>query len=279
MSENTITAKKSLGQHFLIDKQVILDIIQCSGIEKDEKVLEIGPGTGVLTKALLNAGAKVYAFEKDDRAIAVLQKEFKNELENGTFTLFHDDYLHTNAENLEQIGLVSGGFKIIANIPYYITGKIVSHALESKLQPKTMVLMVQKEVAERIVAEDGKESILSLSVKLFGLPKIIRHVSKHSFRPPPDVESSVISISGINNDFFDTNKLKYSEVFAFIKAGFAHKRKILIKNLITGGKIGEKDLKIEKLNEIWAKFGFDQNLRAEEIGVETWKKLILELLS
>ena len=278
MSSKGITAKKSLGQHFLTDKQVILDIIACSNIEKSENVLEIGPGTGVLTKALLEAGAKVYAFEKDDRAISILQNEFKNELVNGTFTLFHEDYLNTNAENLKQIGLSSGKFKIIANIPYYITGKIVSHALENDLQPKEMVLMVQKEVAERIVAEDGKESILSLSVKLFGTPKIVRHVSRHSFRPPPDVESSVISISSINNEFFSANNLDFPQVFRLIKAGFAHKRKILIKNLSEELSKADQNIKISNLNEIWSELGFNQNTRAEELDTETWKSLILKIL-
>ncbi|MDE2172684.1 MAG: 16S rRNA (adenine(1518)-N(6)/adenine(1519)-N(6))-dimethyltransferase, partial [Patescibacteria group bacterium] len=162
-------AKKSLGQHFLTSKLVLAQIISAAALKPGERVLEIGPGTGILTEALLAAGAKLTAIEKDDRAIGFLQRKFALEIAEGRLNLIHGDVLESDTSLLASCPTP---YALVANIPYYITGAILEKFLEYGPQPDRMILLVQKEVAERIVAHDGKESVLSLSVKAFGRPRI-----------------------------------------------------------------------------------------------------------
>src|SRR3989344_4765121 len=157
--------KKSLGQHFLKDTAVIDDIILAGNIEREDIILEIGPGEGVLTRALLLTGAHVISVEKDDRLIPELQKKFGKEIATKQLELIHADIL-----DLELPHIAKTRYKVVANIPYYITGQILRRFLESDREPQSMTLLVQKEVAERIIARDGKESLLSLSVKIYGEP-------------------------------------------------------------------------------------------------------------
>ena len=160
-----IKAKKSLGQNFLKSKTALLAMIKAGEIISDDIVLEIGPGQGALTEKILETGAKVIAVEKDDRLIEVLDEKFAESVKNSQFTLIHGDILELD---LNKMGLKNGNFKLIANIPYYITGLIFRKFLSGDIQPKKLVIMVQKEIADRIVARDGKESLLSLSVKAYG---------------------------------------------------------------------------------------------------------------
>jgi 16S rRNA (adenine1518-N6/adenine1519-N6)-dimethyltransferase len=236
-------AKKSLGQHFLTSPHVVSKIIEASDIKKSEdfrdKVLEIGPGTGILTQKLLEAGAQVLACEKDDRAIPILQQKFAKFIDDGSLELIHGDILTLD---ISKYGLKEGNYKIVANIPYYITGEILERFLEKTASPSSMVLMVQKEVADRIMARDDKQSILSLSIKMFGKPSYICHVSRGSFNPPPTVDSAVIKIDDISQEFFKSSNISSAAAFAIIKSGFAHKRKLLIRNLesIYGDEHGKK---------------------------------------
>lgn len=268
-------AKKSLGQHFLTSPHVVNKIIEASEIRKSsdfpEKVLEIGPGTGILTEKLLEAGAQVFACEKDDRAIPVLQQRFPEFIKNGSLNLIHDDILTLD---ISKYGLVEANYKIVANIPYYITGEILEKFLENAAAPSSMVLMVQKEVADRILARDNKQSILSLSVKIFGTPLYVCHVSKGSFNPPPTVDSAVIKIDNISQEFFKTSNISPKTAFSIIKSGFAHKRKLLIRNLesVVSGEAGKK-----KLIDVWQKLSLDTNVRAEDLDLEKWKTLIRAL--
>src|SRR3989344_3189802 len=155
-------AKKSLGQNFLTSHAVAQDIIAAAHITPDDVVLEIGPGKGFLTEGLLQKAKKVIAVEKDGRMVEYLKDKFREEIRNGKLELIHQDILSFDPAGC---GLRVTGYKLIANIPYYITGEILRTFLSGDTQPSLMVLMVQKEVAERIVARDGKESILSMSVK------------------------------------------------------------------------------------------------------------------
>jgi 16S rRNA (adenine1518-N6/adenine1519-N6)-dimethyltransferase len=217
-------AKKSLGQNFLNDEDVLEAMLEAAVIAGTDTVLEVGPGKGSLTEKLLKHSFKVVAVEKDDRLIGLLEKHFATAISQGKLILVHGDILTLSPESL----IAEGPYKIVANIPYYITGQFVRKFLEAKSQPENMVLMVQKEVAERI-ALSKKESLLSLSVKAYGVPSYIATVPKELFSPMPKVDSAILRIDAISKDFFQD--ILPENFFALIKAGFAHKRKMLRKNL------------------------------------------------
>jgi 16S rRNA (adenine1518-N6/adenine1519-N6)-dimethyltransferase len=257
-------AKKSLGQNFLNSPHAINDIIDAGAIKEGETILEIGPGKGVLTEALFKAGAHVVAVEKDDRMIPLLQEKFKAQIEYGKLKIIHGDILELKVEDI-----ISGEYKLVANIPYYITGEIMRKFFETKNQPERMVLMVQKEVAERI-ARDPKESILSVSVKVYGEPKYIRTVKASAFIPAPNVDSAILLIENISKEFFITNCIDEKKFFEILKAGFAHKRKFLSKNL-------EDVAQKEGIEKAFASVGIDAKARAEDLTTEIWKNLVKEL--
>ncbi|HPY12875.1 MAG TPA: 16S rRNA (adenine(1518)-N(6)/adenine(1519)-N(6))-dimethyltransferase RsmA, partial [Candidatus Paceibacterota bacterium] len=193
-------AKKSLGQNWLKSETAIQEIIKTADLNERELVLEIGPGQGKLTEALLSVGATVVAIEKDDRLIEVLTEKFAAEIKVGRFILIHDDILNLDFSSLfsslktNRRKLIAS-YCLVANIPYYLTGQIIRKFLsQEKIQPTKMVLMLQKEVAKRIVAGDGKESLLSLSVKAYGEPKYIKTVPAGAFVPKPKVDSAILLI-------------------------------------------------------------------------------------
>lgn len=251
--------KKSLGQHFLNSPQIITDIVSASNISQENSVLEIGPGEGILTQALLQTGASVVTVEKDDRLIAPLQRRFAREIVLRKLNLIHSDIL-----DLELPHIIHGPYKIVANIPYYITGQIIRMFLESDKQPESMTLLVQKEVAERIVARDEKESLLSLSVKIFGEPKISRTVGRGAFTPQPNVDSAVLVIENISKNKLEG--VKEEDFFKMIHAGFAHKRKQLLPNLAS---VYDKNILIKAFKEL----GFDERVRAEDLKLLNWVSL------
>lgn len=258
-----IFAKKSLGQNFLIAPRIVEMIALAGEIKAGETVIEIGPGKGVLTAELLKAGARVVAIEKDDRLIPILSDLFKREISAGTFALIHKDVMDISDEELST--LTDGTlYKVIANIPYYITGQIIRTFLSRKHQPLTMILMVQKEVAHRTIARDGKESILSLAVKVYATPSLVMNVSRGNFFPIPNVDSAVLKLSDIQNPFKD--KEIEERFFSFVKSGFAQKRKKLISNLLA---VETK----ENLKELFKKYSLDENTRAEDLSLDVWKKL------
>ncbi|KKW30049.1 MAG: Ribosomal RNA small subunit methyltransferase A, partial [Candidatus Kaiserbacteria bacterium GW2011_GWC2_52_8b] len=177
-----------LGQHFLTARWAAMKLAGTAVTSRGEIVLEIGPGKGALTKELLTFSDHVIAIEKDGILIEKLRETFKNELSDGRLTLVPADVRDVSPEKL---GLVGGKYVLAANIPYYITGEIIRQFLTAATQPRAMVLLVQKEVAQHIVSK--KESILSLSVKVFGSPRIVAKVGKGSFSPPPSVDSAILS--------------------------------------------------------------------------------------
>ncbi len=257
-----LLAKKSLGQNFIHAPQVISAMIHAGDIANTDIILEIGPGNGILTAALLKTGAKIIAIEKDDRAIPIIQDKFAKEIENGQLTIIHNDIL---AINIASLGIKANEYKIIANIPYYISGELLRKFLESDIQPSKIVIMLQKELAKRIV--DDKGSIIGMSIKAYSKPKYVISVPRKFFRPIPNVDSAVLSIENINKNFFFSNKIKENRFFEILKAGFAHKRKVLIKNL-------EKVIDKNELKKIWEKEKWTENIRAEELKIDDWKKIL-----
>ena len=249
-------AKKSLGQNFLRSKKILNDIVEAGKVVPGETVLEAGPGEGTLTEAILATGTKVVAVEKDRRLIPLLQTKFAREIQSGMLTITEGDILDFDPSVLE-----TTNYKLIANIPYYITGQFLRKFLEAEHQPKTMVILVQKEVAERIVARDGKESLLSISVKAYGTPRYVETVKAGNFSPAPNVDSAILAIENISKKFF--TGISEKEFFTILKAGFAHKRKMLAGNLdITKDQLATCDI-----------LG---NARAEELSLEQWKCLVTQ---
>ncbi len=257
-------AKKSLGQNFLKSKQALTDMITAANLTAQDIVLEAGPGKGVLTERLLDITEKVIVVEKDDRLIEALQEKFAPHIENGKLEIIHGDILELDPVTLPK------NYKIVANIPYYITGQFLRMFLTASNYPQTMVLMLQKEVAKRIVARDEKESILSLSVKVYGIPKYIATVQAKYFSPAPKVDSAILVINQISKDFFKTTKISEEAFFTAIKAGFAHKRKKLLKNL---GDVYD----LEKLKQAFIICKISEDARAEDITLENWKSLLVRI--
>ncbi|MEI6478653.1 MAG: 16S rRNA (adenine(1518)-N(6)/adenine(1519)-N(6))-dimethyltransferase RsmA [bacterium] len=254
-----IHPKKSLGQNFLNSGGAINTIVETGRLKKGDTVLEIGPGKGALTKKLLETGADVFAIEKDDLLIPVLEELFEKEISSGKLRLIHGDVLEFDPKEYK---LEAQKYKLIANIPYYITGELIRRFLSEIPQPELMVILVQKEVAERIVVRDGKESILSISVKVYGEPKYIQTVKAGSFFPAPNVDSAILLIDNISKKNF--SNIDEQKFFKIVRAGFAHKRKTISSNL-------KEFISKERLNEL----GINEKERAEKLSLEQWIKLSL----
>jgi len=255
----TFVAKKSLGQNFLHAPNVVSAMVHAGNVTKDSFVLEVGPGKGVLTQKLLDTGAKVTVVEKDDRAIPFLNEKFVNEVKSGQLEIVHGDILEFNENKLPK------GYILLANLPYYITGEFLRKFLETSNPAQKMVIMLQKEVAKRIV--DEKESILSISIKAYGNAKYITTVPRKFFRPIPNVDSAVISIENISKNFFTESNINEKYFFEVLKSGFAHKRKVVIRNL-------EDRIDKNVISTLWEREGWAKDLRAENITLEMWKKIV-----
>lgn len=265
---NYMFKKKSLGQHFLNSPHYLTLIADTAQIIPGERVLEIGPGEGALTHELLARGARVVAIEKDRRLIPVLQETFAKEIAEQKLHLREGDVL------VEDVSLTMP-YKLVANIPYYITGAIIEKFLSATAQPSSMTLLVQKEVAERIACREQsrtarcKESILSLSVKAYGTPRYIKTVPSGAFSPPPEVDSAILSIEGISRNNFE-NILQEERYFDLVRAGFSHKRKLVRRNLETVlGDGASRALEAA---------GIPLDARAEDIVLEKWLSLSKSLI-
>ena len=258
--------KKSLGQHFLTSDFVPKKMCDAAQVQPGETILEIGPGTGVLTKELLARGAQVIAVEADNRAIESLEADFSEAIANGQLTIHHVD---ARALDLPSLGLSDHAYKVVANIPYYISGLLFRTLLESTCQPSTLVFLVQKEVAARI-ARDKKESLLSLSVKIFGTPTYISTISRGHFNPPPKIDSAIIAISEISRDRLAD--IPMAAFFTILHLGFGQKRKQLLSNL-------SHAYQRPDLERIFTKHGLSLTIRAEDVLIDDWVSLVRALSS
>lgn len=273
----------NLGQHFLNDEKALAAIVAAGNLSASDTVLEVGPGEGALTAPLLETGAKLVTVEKDPALVEKLKITFQPEIKSGQLEVFQSDIRDLNISNKlpakssasparfdEASARRAGGYKLVANIPYYLTGQLIQETLASKHQPEKVVLLIQKEVAERIVADDGKESILSLSVKVFGTPRIVQAVLAASFTPPPKVDSAILEISDISRNFF--KEIHEEEFFALIKRGFGHKRKTLANNLATDPRFDKKQAEAALTD-----CSLVPNIRAERLTLENWRCLYKKL--
>ncbi|MEK7109312.1 MAG: 16S rRNA (adenine(1518)-N(6)/adenine(1519)-N(6))-dimethyltransferase RsmA [Patescibacteria group bacterium] len=254
--------KKSLGQHFLNSLSYLNAVADAADIKAGETILEIGPGEGSLTSVILERGAKVIAIEKDSRLIEPLREKFKE----NNFELIEGDALEFDPSGY---GLVASGYKVVGNIPYYITGALLKKFLSGDAQPTTLVFLLQKEVAERIVgrksaqgrpASGGKESVLSLSVKAYGEPKYIKTVPRGAFAPAPKVDSAILAVYDISKKKF-ADKKHEAKFFELVKKGFSSKRKLLLNNI-------GKDYASVLQNT-----GIAEKARAEDVPLVQWLEL------
>lgn len=246
-----IYAKKSLGQNFLMHARIAERIALTSGITSSDTVFEIGPGTGMLTRELLKLAGHVVALEADQELFDALHATFATEIADKRLTLLLGDI------RTFELATLPAGYTLVANIPYYLTGEIFRMFLTAKRQPRSMTLLVQKEVAVRI-ARDKKESILSLSVKAYGTPKYEFTVPRGAFAPAPKVDSAVLSVRGISRDLFSCAKDE-TLFFDLVHAGFAHKRKFVRSNLVDAG---------------FSPAALPEKARAEDLSLDDWFSLI-----
>lgn len=262
---NNIRPSKAYGQNFLIDGNIIKKIIAVSDIKKKELILEVGPGLGVLTEELLAKAGQVWAVEADKKIVQILQQRLKKEIHSGKLKLIEGDILKTN---LPELGLKDFSFRIICNLPYSITSKFFRQFLEFGPKPQEMIVMIQKEVAKRMVALPGEMSLLALSAQLFSEPEILFEVAPTCFWPEPEVVSAVIRLK-LKKKLPDADiKL----LFRLARFGFASKRKQLHNNLANGLKKTSEEIK-GALKQL----GLSENIRAQDLSLENWIALAKKL--
>jgi len=267
-----IRAKKSFGQHFLTDQHVVRKIVEAAEIVPRQWILEIGPGTGVLTRALVDAGANVAAVEADHDLIHPLREQFENKI-----ILFEGDILGSAGKAAEKfLQDQKMPFQVVANIPYNITSPILEHFFRETPYPFRLVLMVQKEVSQRICAKPPKMSLLAVAVQFYATPSIISYVKKNCFWPQPKVDSAILKIIPHKQNlgslsYPNTNPhLREPKFFEVVKAGFKQPRKQLGNNLASGLKLSRQQV------ETWlTQAGIQPAQRAETLSVQDWLKLSL----
>jgi 16S rRNA (adenine1518-N6/adenine1519-N6)-dimethyltransferase len=258
LRQSELKVRKGLGQHFLVDGEVLSLIVATAELKSDDIVVEVGPGLGILTRELAQKAGGVVAIELDDNLAALLKKTlaaYKN------VTIINGDVL-----KIEPKEIIKGqDYKVVANLPYYITSPVLRHFLEASAKPRTMVVMVQKEVAEAIAAKPGDMSLLSVSVQFYGEPKIITIVPPESFYPAPEVSSAIVRIGVYSKPKVDVDEKGF---FDTVRAGFAAPRKQLANSLAKG--LGREKAEVLPFLQ---KASIDPSRRAETLSIEEWASL------
>jgi 16S rRNA (adenine1518-N6/adenine1519-N6)-dimethyltransferase len=264
-----IRTKKGLGQNFLIDSAVLKTIVTAAALSKDDTVIEVGPGLGILTAALAERAAWVIAIELDDRLAVVLRQT----LPYDNVVILNQDVLGADSasllrQNAPRFPPTLRSYKVVANLPYYITSPVLRHFLEAPVRPQSMVVMVQREVAEAIVAGAGQRSLLSIAVQFYGRPEIVAVVPAAAFFPAPEVDSAVVKIS-----MYPHPPLADGDVagfFKLVKAGFSAARKQIANSLSHSLGLSKEDVA-----GTLVKASIEPTRRAETLSVEEWVGLWL----
>ncbi len=251
-----LVAKKSLGQHWLTDSNTLEAMCDAAAVVTGDNILEIGPGRGSLTASLLSRGAKVVAVELDERLATDLKRKFKDQ----PFTLNMLSIIDYDLSSMP------ADYKIVANIPYYLTNHLLRLLVDTSAQPLQAALLVQKEVAERVVAKPGEMSIVAVAVQLFYKPSLGRIVPAQLFEPPPKVDSQILMLKRRKQPLFDDTET--DKFMRIVKAGFSAKRKKLRSSLAGGLRITKPEA--EKLLQ---KAKIDPNQRAQELTLNNWHDL------
>lgn len=248
--------KKELGQHWLKDPEILTEIAEAAELSSDDVVLEIGPGLGTLTSRLLARAGRVVAVEFDTDLARKLPGQFPGK----NLEVINEDILQFDLNQLP------AGYKVVANVPYYITSKIVEKLMTAKNKPSLAVLLVQKEVAQRIAAEPGDMSILAISAQIFAEAELDIEVPRQFFTPPPKVDSQGVVLRTRDEPLVAKNDEKL--FFRLVKAGFSAKRKKLRSPLSAGLAISK--LEVEQLLK---KAGINPEQRAEDLSIDDWRRL------
>ena len=270
MKKYGITANKSLGQNFLINEEVINNIVDSSNVSKEDLIIEIGPGLGTLTEELLIKAGKVIAIELDERMIKILKDRF---IQYNNFEIINEDVLKVNLQELiilEKEKNSLKNVKIVANLPYYITTPIIMKLLEEELDIKSITVMIQKEVADRLIAIPGTKlsGAITYCVYYYAESESIMIVDNNSFIPEPEVKSEVIKLNIRTKPVIN---VKNKELFfKVIKASFMQRRKTLINSLVNNGIFKNKD----EAKIIFEELGFDLNIRGENLTIEDFNNLV-----
>ncbi|NLE08013.1 MAG: ribosomal RNA small subunit methyltransferase A [Dehalococcoidales bacterium] len=265
LRKSGLKARKQLGQHFLVDEDTLAIILETAGLTGRENVIEVGPGPGVLTEELCLRAGRVAAVELDDNLAAVLKRTLAS---RDNLTVINRDILKISPEDIMEEAKIdpSSGYRVVANLPYYITSPVLRHFLEAQHKPEMVVVMVQKEVAEEIAAAPGRLSMLSIGIQLFGKPEIVHHVPAAFFFPVPKVDSAILKIipyAGTPVDIPDTEGF-----FVLVRAGFSVARKQL-GNSLANGLRREK----EEVKRLLEKAEISAERRAETLSLEEWARL------
>jgi 16S rRNA (adenine1518-N6/adenine1519-N6)-dimethyltransferase len=249
-----LAPRKRLGQNFLRDRSVLDRILRAGHIDNDDQVLEVGAGTGVLTEALAGVARRIVAVELDDALFPLLGERF-----SGTPRV---ELLHANALEVDPSELFEGEYKLLGNIPYYITGPLVRHFLEARHPPNLLVFMVQKEVAERMAAAPGRLSLLGVSVQFYARVTVVSSVPAGAFYPRPKVDSAIVRIEPHHRRIDSTLRDVF---FTLARAGFSQKRKQLA-NALAHGTGMSRDQVSARLQSA----GIEPYRRAESLAVDEW---------
>lgn len=262
-----------MGQRFLVSARVLNKIIDSANLSPTDTILEIGPGAGALTKELIKKAGKVVAVEKDPRLVKFLKADIR---EAGNLDIIEGDILSEKTLKNESLNkILKSDYKIVANLPYYITSRFLRIFLSPKSfkSPKVILIMVQREIAERIICKNkkNKTSILSLSVCVYGSPKIIANIKPSAFHKPPKVDSSLLLITNISDNFFTKSGIDADKFFGMLKKAFGMKRKKLSNSLFraSAGKNGNKTDLLEKYAD----------KRPEDLSLLDWKEIYYSILS
>ena len=258
--------KKGLGQHFLADQAALGQIVAAADLTPTDTVLEIGPGLGTLTSLLAERAGRVVAVELDDRLAAILAERLAGcpnvEVRPGNILRISDF-----------ASLVGPSYKVVANLPYYITSAVLRHLLERHDQPSLLVVTVQREVAERIVAVPPDMSLLAVSVQFYGRPSLVARIPAGAFYPPPKVDSAVVRIDVLGEPAVALAEgVSVVDYFRVVRAGFGHKRKTL-RNALSAG-LGVAPARVE---QALAQAGIDPRRRAETLSLQEWADLMVPI--
>lgn len=256
-----IQPKKSLGQNFLVDEAALARITDAADLGPNDTVLEIGPGLGTLTRRLAEAAGRVIAVELDERLIPVLRSVLAPYRQ---VAIVHGDILELDVAEL--IGQGAGPYKVVANLPYYITSAVLRHLLEAPLRPTLMVLTVQLEVAQRLTAGPGEMSLLAVSVQVYGQPRLVARIKAGSFYPVPKVDSAIVRV-----DLYEQPVVPLEDLAGFFevaRAGFSERRKQL-RNALSRGLNHEAQAITLALHQA----GIDPARRAETLSLEEWVRI------
>lgn len=265
---------KDRGQNFLMDETVIEEMVAAAGVGKNDLVLEVGPGLGILTQALSSRAKSVFAIELDHGIVKHLQASFlprhPNVVLQAGDALSSESYRALRAWLAEHNADEEGGYKLVANLPYQVTSRLLRHFTELHPRPSAMVVMVQKEVAQRVTARPGDMSLLALSVQAYSAPHIVKTVSAEAFEPRPEVDSAILAcdLSKPDPDYASLSEEERKQFWKLARAGFSSKRKQLKNNLaaITSRKPSEIQLLFEE-------FGLLPAARAQELSLSQWVRL------